>query len=191
MCLGSCGLSVGPNRTLSVCRSWQYAGVLVLPMMTAPWWRSRATASASRVGTWSARSSAPLVVRRPAVSKLSLIVRGRPLRTPVLSLRARRSSAACAAARAALSSRVTTALIWLASIWARCRSSSSRLEISPRSRAWSWTWAGWWVRSFVMRRLAQGGGLVRAGGAGGARRRGERRCRPWAWWSGVRSRRIR
>ncbi|MEK8146299.1 hypothetical protein NKH18_48770 [Streptomyces sp. M10(2022)] len=60
---------------------------------------------------------------------------GRPSRRPVLSLRARRSSAACAAARAALSSRVTTALIWLASIWARWRSSSSRLEISLRSRA--------------------------------------------------------
>ena len=48
---GSCGLSVRPNRLLSVCRSWQYAGVFVLPIITAPWWRSRATASASPSGT--------------------------------------------------------------------------------------------------------------------------------------------
>jgi hypothetical protein len=103
------GLLVRPNTGLSVCASAAHAGVFVFPSTTAPAARSRATAVASRCGTWPASSGAPQVVRSDAVSMLSLMVTGRPCSGPRSSPRAAASSAAAASARARSASSVTTA----------------------------------------------------------------------------------
>src|SRR5215213_9347658 len=99
--------------------------------MTAPAPRRRATASASREGTWFASSGAPLVVRSPSVSKASFTVMGRPWRGPRGSPAATASSARAAAAVARSTSRVTTAFRSLRrSTRSRRVASSSRLDTS-------------------------------------------------------------
>src|SRR3954453_5333018 len=62
------GLLVAPKRGLYAWRAAAIVGVLVLPKITAPAERRRLPAVASRCGTWSARNSAPQVVRSPPVS---------------------------------------------------------------------------------------------------------------------------
>ena len=85
---------------MSACRPPSAA--FVLPKITAPAARSRATASASAAGTWLASPAAPEVLARPAVSKLSLIVMGTPCSGPSVRPRASARSAAAAATRALL-----------------------------------------------------------------------------------------
>ena len=68
--------------SLKVWRSPAWIGTLVLPTITAPAARRRATATASTAGTWSTRSGVPYAVRRPSVSNTSLMVITRPWRGP-------------------------------------------------------------------------------------------------------------
>src|SRR5262245_31541671 len=75
---GSHGLLVVPKSGLYVCTSPASAGTFVLPNTTTPDALSRSTATASVAGTWAASGWWPQVVRSPAVSKLSLMVIGRP-----------------------------------------------------------------------------------------------------------------
>src|SRR5215469_2679872 len=80
--------------------------------MTAPAAFSRSTASVSAWGRRSLNFGSPMLVGRPATSKLSLTVIGRP-RSGWLSPFASATSAAAAASRARSKSRTTTALIWV------------------------------------------------------------------------------
>ena len=130
--LRSNGLRVVPKIGLKVCDPAAHSGTLVLPMTTAPAPRIRSAISSSRRGTWSARSGEPKVVRQPATSWVSLNACGSPCSGPTGSPWASASSAAAAPARARSSSRLTTALTagLTAAIRSRCRSSSSRAEIS-------------------------------------------------------------
>src|SRR6266851_2477161 len=75
--------------------------MLVLPTMTAPAWRSRATIGASRGAGGASRSAVdPAVVASPATSKRSLIEIGMPASLPPSIAAFRNPSCASAAARA-------------------------------------------------------------------------------------------
>src|SRR4051794_20564771 len=66
------GLFVVPKRSLYDCESPANSGRFVFPTTMAPAARTRATASASSAGTYSASIEAPAVVRIPAVARQSL-----------------------------------------------------------------------------------------------------------------------
>ena len=131
--LGSTGLRVVPKTVLKVWEPAANSGTFVRPSGTTPAPRTRCTISSSRFGTWFAKSGEPYVVRQPATSCVSLNANGRPWRGPSAAPPASASSAANAPARARSSSSETIALrVGLRSeILARCRSISSRAEISP------------------------------------------------------------
>src|SRR5262245_48368122 len=76
------GFRVAPKRRLWVAPSQPNVGVLVLPTMMAPAARSRATIGASSVGTLSAKSRVPNVVRTPLVIARSLTENGTPWSGP-------------------------------------------------------------------------------------------------------------
>jgi hypothetical protein len=71
-------LRVAPNSALTVFGPAANSGVFVLPITIAPACFSRATSSASSVGTYSAYRRDPNVVRIPAVKLMSLIATGTP-----------------------------------------------------------------------------------------------------------------
>ena len=72
------GFRVTPNSALSVTPLWAISGVVVLPTRIAPAARRRATTSASSAGgIRSAKRAAPIVVRTPAVSSVSLTEKAR------------------------------------------------------------------------------------------------------------------
>ena len=93
------GLWLGPNNGLPVWKSAHSSGTLVLPRITAPAARSRATALASSRATLSLSGGWLEVVRSPRTSNASLIVIGTPCSGP----RSRPAARARSAARAALS----------------------------------------------------------------------------------------
>ena len=134
--VGSTGLSVVPKTVLKVCDPAANSGTLVLPMTTTPAPRTRSTSRSSASGTWSAKSGEPYVVRQPATSWVSLNANGSPCSGPTSAPDASASSAAAAPSRARSSSSETIALSsgLRSAIRARCRSSSSRAEISLRVR---------------------------------------------------------
>ena len=101
---GSQGLLVVPTTSLNVWWSPPYGGVLVLPMMIAPALLSRATATASSVGTNLSKSFEPNVVLTPAVANVSLTTIGKPCKRPQVFPLARSSSASRLAAWPALRS---------------------------------------------------------------------------------------
>src|SRR4051794_6181952 len=139
--VGSTGLSVVPNTLLKVCEPAANSGTLVLPITTTPAPRTRSTSRSSASGTWSAKSGDPYVVRHPATSWVSLNANGRPCRGPSSAPFAWASSAPAAPSRARSSSSETIALSsgLRSAIRARCRSSSSRAEISLRRTADAWS----------------------------------------------------
>ena len=130
--VGSTGLRVVPKTLLNVCEPAANSGTLVLPITTTPARRTRSTISSSASGTWSAKSGEPYVVRQPATAWVSLNANGSPCSGPTSAPDASASSAAAAPARARSSSSETIALSsgLRSAIRARCRSSSSRAEIS-------------------------------------------------------------
>src|SRR3990170_5060826 len=72
--VGSHGLPVGPCRSESVTPFHEYSGVVVLPRMTAPVSRSRATQGASSShGPAASTSVLPRRVGQPRVHSASLI----------------------------------------------------------------------------------------------------------------------
>ena len=105
------GLLVVPWISLKVSQSESIKGTLVLPKITAPDALSRLTTSESRVAMFSLKAGSPQVVGRPARSKDSLTVIGRPSSGPSTSPRARLASDASAALRAAAISSAMIALI--------------------------------------------------------------------------------
>src|SRR5699024_4719344 len=121
-----------PKTSLKVCEPAANSGTFVLPVVVIPACLSRAMMSESVSGTRSAMSGEPQVVRIPAVSCVSLCVIGTPWRAPRRSPRAVAASAASAWAKAASSSRVTTALMMglTSSMRSRCASRASRAEMS-------------------------------------------------------------
>ncbi len=66
--VGPNGLPVAPNRRLTVLAPMLNSGMLVLPTTMPPASRIAATMPASAVGTRSASSGEPWVVRMPSVS---------------------------------------------------------------------------------------------------------------------------
>ena len=139
--LGSAGLRVVPKIVLKVCEPAANSGTLVRPSSTTPAPRIRSTASVSSSGTKSAWSGEPKVVRQPATGWVSFTANGSPCSGPTGSPAASHSSAAAADPRARSASSDTMALIspLRSSIRARCRSSSSRAEISRASTAAAWS----------------------------------------------------
>ena len=129
---GSYGLRVGPNSRLVVCDPAPNSGTLVLPTRTPPARCTRSASTASSVGTTSASSVDPHVVRRPFVGSRSLWATGRPCSGPTGPVRTSASSSSAARARARSSSRVTSALSngSTASRRASEASSSSRADSS-------------------------------------------------------------
>ena len=134
--VGSTGLRVVPKTVLKVCEPAANSGTLVLPIVTAPAARIRSTTRSSRVGHVVGEQRRA-VRRTPAGHLVGVLERERqPVQRPELRRpRAVAASAAAAPARARSSSRETIALSCglRSAIRARCRSSSSRAEIS-RSR---------------------------------------------------------
>ena len=128
----------GPEDRLKVCDPAANSGTLVLPITTTPARRTRSTTSSSRSGTWSAKQRGA-VRRAPAGHGVGVLERERePVQRPDRSApEARASSAAAAPARARSSSRETIALSsgLRSAMRARCRSSSSRAEISRSATA--------------------------------------------------------
>ncbi len=99
------GLRVMPVRGESVTPFQPNSGVVVLPMRTAPAWRSRATTGASSVHAWSGSTVLePRKVGQPEVSNMSLIVVGTPSSGPSGSCLRQRASEFRAAASAASAS---------------------------------------------------------------------------------------
>ena len=94
------GLSVAPQRLLSLYQRMPRSGMLVRPITIAPASRSRSTAGASRSAYACARLGMPFVVADPATSMFSLMVQGTPCSGPSVSRRATASSARSAAASA-------------------------------------------------------------------------------------------
>ena len=140
--LGSTGLSVVPKIVLNVCDPAANSGTLVLPITVTPARRTRSTMRSSCSGTKSANSGEPNVVRQPGdgvrvlererqpVQRPDLVTAGRAPRRP----RPRRSRARSSSSETiALSSGLRSA------IRARCRSSSSRAEISLARTAAAWS----------------------------------------------------
>ena len=127
------GLRVAPKTGLKVCDPAPNSGVLVLPTVTAPAARSRATIRASWSGTQSANSGEPIVVRIPAVTKRSLCATGSPWSGPSSRPPARARSAATASASARSTLSVTTAFSGglTASMRRRWSASTSRADTSP------------------------------------------------------------
>ena len=78
----SYGLRVTPNTLLNVWLPAPNSGVLVLPIMIAPWARSRVTSTWSSSGTLCAKIGEPNVVRTPLVGTRSLKAIGRPATMP-------------------------------------------------------------------------------------------------------------
>ncbi len=100
-CAGFHGLRVTPASGESVMPFQPNSGVVVLPSMTAPASRSRATDGQSTSQAWSGSTvSEPLSVGQPLVSTMSLMVSGTPSSGPAGAPLAQRSSDAFAAARA-------------------------------------------------------------------------------------------
>src|SRR5204863_9275217 len=83
----SYGLRVAPNTLLKVCDPAPNSGVLVLPSVIAPAARNRSTMRWSCVGTWSAYTREPSVVRMPFVATRSLYAIGSPASGPGVAVR--------------------------------------------------------------------------------------------------------
>ena len=112
------GLRVAPQVTLWVSAFQPSSGVFVLPTITQPAARSRATSSESAAaGDWPANAADPRVVGKPAASSRSFTPMGMPASGPTRSPRATHRSISRAAAMAASSSTATNAFT--------CSSSSS------------------------------------------------------------------
>src|SRR6185312_9440625 len=111
--VGSHGLPVAPYRKESVTPFHEYSGVVVLPRMTAPVSRNRATdgASASH-GPASSIIVLPRSVGQPLVHKASLIDVGTPSPGPSGVPACQRVSDSFAAASAPSASTRTKALTW-------------------------------------------------------------------------------
>ena len=124
-----------PESALSVTPLWANSGVVVFPTRIAPAARSRATTTASSVGTRSAKRTAPIVVRMPAVSSVSFTEKGTPWRRPSGAPRITASSARRASARASSAVTVTKALRgpFRRSIRARTASTASTGDSSLRA----------------------------------------------------------
>src|SRR6185437_14397770 len=88
------GLAVRPKSGASVKHLWPISGVVVLPTRIAPAAFSRATATESAVGTLSANTHEPKVVRTPLVLTRSLTANGTPCSGPSRSPRIAAASAA-------------------------------------------------------------------------------------------------
>ena len=135
------GLRVVPNTGLNVCEPAPNSGVLLLPSITEPAARMRATIRSSTSGTKSANAGEPNVVRTPAVSTRSLCTTGRPCSGPTGAPVRASSSSSCPARRSAESGvRVTTAFTApsTASMRARCAATTSRADtwrVRIRSRS--------------------------------------------------------
>src|SRR5215468_3674162 len=128
------GLRVGPNSTGSHAGARPNSGVLVLPSITTPALRSRATSSWSNVDTWPARNREPSVNGTPCISQARSLSRyGTPANGPV--------GLACAASSAWSKVAVTTALRtgFSASIRSIAASANSTALTSPvrTSAAWA------------------------------------------------------
>ena len=131
-------MRVTPNTSLKVWPPAANSGMLVLPIVTAPAALIRSTARSSVSGTKSALDREPKVVLIPAVRWLSLCAIGSPCSGPANSPRAARSSSSVARSRARSAVSVTIAFTdgLVASIRARCASSTSRaLSCFARSLA--------------------------------------------------------
>src|SRR5262252_7969108 len=89
------GLPVRPVNRLSVSYAMRNSGVVVLPTMTAPAARSRATTGASPPGRYSFRSSEPAAQGHPAASRQLFTESGTPQSGPP-SPRSTASPALCA-----------------------------------------------------------------------------------------------
>ncbi len=122
------GLRAGDGSRNANCVVW------VLPRMTAPAARSRATAPQSRVGRVWANSRAPAVVGIPATSKMSLMPTGTPCSGPRERPAVVSASRSRAAARAPSASRWAHASTWGSSARTRARQASTRAtdEQTPR-----------------------------------------------------------
>jgi hypothetical protein len=134
----SYGLRVVPKIGLKVCEPAAHSGTLDLPTSTAPADLTRSTTRLSKSETWSAITGEPNVVRQPRAWWVSLTANGSPCSGPTSSPRFSAASAADACSRARSGSRLTSALTpgLTRSMRSRCRSSSSRAEISfPRTAA--------------------------------------------------------
>ena len=105
------GLFVVPYTALYDWKSARDIGTLVLPKITAPAARSRATATASWPAMLSANAGKPNVVGCPGMLKLSLTVIGTPCSGPTLPPLASARSAARASFNARSRSSTTMALI--------------------------------------------------------------------------------
>jgi hypothetical protein len=87
---GSQGLRAGPNSSGSQAGAIPNSGVLVLPTMTRPARRSRATSSESKADTWPARNREPSVKRTPSISQARSLSRyGTPAKGPARQVRRR------------------------------------------------------------------------------------------------------
>ena len=126
-----------PESVLSVTPLCANSGVVVFPTRIAPAARRRATTAASSVGTRSARRTAPIVVRTPAVSSVSLTENGTPWRRPSGPPRITAASARRASARASSAVTVTKALRgpFTRSIRARTASTASTGDSALRAIA--------------------------------------------------------
>ena len=110
---GSHGLPVAPCLNESVTPFHEYSGVVVLPRMTAPVSRSRATLGAScGHGPASSISVLPRRVGQPRVHSASLIDVGTPSPGPSGSPAYHRASDSLAAASAPSASTSTKAFTW-------------------------------------------------------------------------------
>src|SRR5205807_4263925 len=94
--LGSCGLRVGPKAEFSVEDPMANSSRLVLPTITAPADRSRATTVASYGGRHPSRIRDEQVVGTPLVQMLSLRTTGTPASGPTSSPAATRRSTSSA-----------------------------------------------------------------------------------------------
>ena len=110
ICAGFHGLRHCPNTGLSETMPQASSCMLALPMITAPCARKRSTTGAFSLGIWSVRYLAPLVVRIPAVSILSLSATGMPCSRPSQRPSACAWSQASAISRASPSVTVMSAL---------------------------------------------------------------------------------
>ena len=126
------GLCAGPFTRFPDSPFQPYSDVVVLPTMTAPAARMRATSgeSAPAISPW--WTSDPMLVGTPATSTRSLMAIGMPASGPAVSAAwARSASAACPRARSGV--RVTNAFSRVSS--ASIRSSASRAT-STGERSW-------------------------------------------------------
>jgi len=125
---------------------------LVLPRITAPLSRSRATTVASRLGSQSRRAWLPALVASPRVAMLSLISTGTPCSGPRTSPRAR-SRSRCRAISSARGFRRSTlfspstsnsrmrARLWRINVSAPSSPAAMRACSSATGRVWRSAWA--------------------------------------------------